>query len=68
MQTYRYQGCNGYNAYEKNEVENPIGYSPAVYRRKRDLNSEKETVCNFTLFKLNLRTLQICRKIEFFYI
>jgi hypothetical protein len=55
MQTYRYQGCNGYNAYnayEKNEVENPIGYSRAGYRKKRDMNSEKETVCNFTFVQI----------------
>jgi hypothetical protein len=58
MQTY--QGCNGYNthnAYEKNEVENPIGYSPAGYRRKRDMNSEKETVWNFTFVQIKFENI-----------
>ncbi len=65
MQTYRYQGCNGYNtynAYKKNEVENPIGYSPTGYRRKRDLNSEKETVCNFTFVQIKFENIANMQK------
>jgi len=60
MQTYRNQGCNGYNGYngyEKNEVENPIGYSRAGYRRKRDMNSEKETVWNFTIVQIKFENI-----------